>query len=359
MGDIAQRGNRLTFAKGGRAGHSLGHTAGRRLTKTLERLGGGPEGKPHSTRAGRIAAGVRKIKRGAKSWNKKDFKGSDEVRALLKGLRPKKPSTHGKDIPTMAAQGGRAGKLAGGVIKKVIQGGKKISKKISDAARKQDTADRIKIFEQAGPHEGEVITKRILGKGTKKGDRTKAAVKDAVAAKPWAGKPHAEGGRIGRAAGGWTKVIPRTLKKLDFPGDRTGKPHSSREGRRDSWVRGARRAVESAKKIKEKMKPKRRGWEKLPQSKWKKPIDKFPGDPKKYTKPIDKFPGDPKKWQPMKEGGRTGLKKGGPKPGTHDYFLLHKREKKAGGGTLLKQTVKKVAKKIKAKKDTESVKDVR
>ena len=272
----------------------------------------------------------------------------------------------------------RVGYAAGGVIKKVIQGGKKISKKISDAARKQDTADRIKIFEQAGPHEGEVITKRILGKGTKKGDRTKAAVKDAVAAKPWAGKPHAEGGRIGRAAGGWTKVIPRTSKKLDFPGDRTGKPHSSREGRRDSWVRGVRRAVESAKKTKEKMKPKRRGWEKLPQldlkhrPKWKKPIDKFPGDPKKYTKPIDKFPADPKKWQPMKEGGRTGLKKGGPKPGTHDYFLLHKREKKAGGGNVpeltkllrglhapLKQTVKKVAKKIKAKKDTESVKDVR
>ena len=79
MGDIAQRGNRLTFAKGGkggkgewiepiktkakkdtesvrdvragggRAGHALGHTAGRRLTE-----------------------------RGAKSWNKKDFKGSDE-----------------------------------------------------------------------------------------------------------------------------------------------------------------------------------------------------------------------------------------------------------------------------------------
>ena len=144
MGDIAQRGNRLTFAKGGkgewiepiktkakkdtesvrdvrakggRAGHALGHTAGRRLTETLERLGGGPEGKPHSTRAGRIAAGVRKIKRGAKSWNKKDFKGSDEVRALLKGLRPKKPSTHGKDIPTMAAQGGRAGFFGGGITK--------------------------------------------------------------------------------------------------------------------------------------------------------------------------------------------------------------------------------------------------
>jgi len=238
----------------------------------------------------------------------------------------------------------RVGYAAGGVIKKVIQGGKKISKKISDAARKQDTADRIKIFEQAGPHEGEVITKRILGKGTKKGDRTKAAVKDAVAAKPWAGKPHAEGGRIGRAAGGWTRVIPqKKLKKLDFPGDRTGKPHSSREGRRDSWVRGARRAVESAKKIKEKMKPKRRGWEKLPQShrrggeklpqsKWKKPIGKFPPEEGKWEKPIGKFPPEKGKWQPMKEGGRTGLKKGGPKPGTYDYFLLHKREKKKEGG---------------------------
>ena len=107
--------------------------------------------------------------------------------------------------------------------------------------------------------------------------------------------------------------------------------------------------------------PYRRGWEKLPQPKWKKPIDKFPGDPKKYTKPIDKFPADPKKWQPMKEGGRTGLKKGGPKPGTHDYFLLHKREKKAFGGPShsVRRAVKKILKKAKAKKDTESVKDVR
>ena len=48
MGDIAQRGNRLTFAKGG------------------------------------------------------------TVR------RPKKPSTHGKDVPTMAAKGGRIGKFGGG-----------------------------------------------------------------------------------------------------------------------------------------------------------------------------------------------------------------------------------------------------
>ncbi len=142
MGDIAQRGNRLTFAKGGRAGHALGHTAGRRLTKTLERLGGGPEGKPHSTRAGRIAAGVRKIKRGAKSWNKKDFKGSDEVRALLKGLRPKKPSTHGKDIPTMAAQGGRAGFFRGA---RVIKGAKLIKEHVAKKEAKKVQAGKDKI----------------------------------------------------------------------------------------------------------------------------------------------------------------------------------------------------------------------
>ncbi len=142
----------------------------------------------------------------------------------------------------------RVGYAAGGVIKKVIQGGKKAIKKISDAARKKDTADRIKVFEHAGPHEGEVITKRILGKGTKKGDRTKAAVKDAVAAKPWAGKPHAEGGRIGRAAGGWTRVIPqKKLKKLDFPGARTGKPHSTKEGRQASGKRLLRRTYDAAK----------------------------------------------------------------------------------------------------------------
>ena len=78
---------------------------------------------------------------------------------------------------------------------------KKIVKKISDAARKKATADRIKRFEHAGPHEGEVITKKILGKPTKKGDRTKAAVKDAMKVKEigkeYGATPHATGGRIG------------------------------------------------------------------------------------------------------------------------------------------------------------------
>jgi len=137
--------------------------------------------------------------------------------------------------------------------------------------------------------------------------------------------------------------------------------------------------------------PYRRGWEKLPRSKWKKPIGKFPPEKGKWEKPIGKFPPEKGKWQPMKEGGRTGLKKGGPKPGTYDYFLLHKREKKKEGGRTglkkggpkpgtydyfllhkkrekkafggpshsVRRAVKKILKKAKAKKDTESVKDVR
>ena len=78
--------------EGGRAGHALGHTAGR-LTKTLERVGGGPEGKPHSTKKGRIAAGVRRIKRGAKSWNKKLNKMAKDAhlgRPFMKLEKPKK-----------------------------------------------------------------------------------------------------------------------------------------------------------------------------------------------------------------------------------------------------------------------------
>jgi len=98
MGDIAQRGNRLTFAKGGRAeisrvhgelnrgyakggraGHAHGMSAGKQAIKRItERLGGGSEGKPHSTQAGRISAGVRKIKRGVKEAKKfGSEKGSD------------------------------------------------------------------------------------------------------------------------------------------------------------------------------------------------------------------------------------------------------------------------------------------
>ena len=69
--------------------------------------------------------------------------------------------------------------------------------------RKQDTVDRIKIAEHAGPHEGKVIVKRIMGEKTKRGDRKKSAIKDAMKEKqsPWAGTsgakvPHKKGGKV-------------------------------------------------------------------------------------------------------------------------------------------------------------------
>ena len=111
---------------------------------------------------------------------------------------------------------------------------KKIVKKISDAARKKATADRIKRFEHAGPHEGEVIIKKILGKPTKKGDRTKAAVKDAMKVKEigkeYGAKPHATGGRVGLKTG---LSVRRGIQDLHehFGGGVEGKPHSTKKGR--------------------------------------------------------------------------------------------------------------------------------
>ena len=55
------------YNKGGRVGKAIGGwTLKRPVQKLLEGIGGGSEKKPHSTRAGRISAGVRKIKRGVK-----------------------------------------------------------------------------------------------------------------------------------------------------------------------------------------------------------------------------------------------------------------------------------------------------
>jgi len=102
-------------------------------------------------------------------------------------------------------------------------------------------------------------------------------------------------------------------------------------------------------------------------------LKRYPKMPQPHKSPGDipyipmpkHDPNKPKKWKPAAEGGRTGLKKGGPKPGTYDYFLLHKREKKAFGGPSsssshsVRRAVKKILKKAKAKKDTESVRDVR
>jgi len=167
MGDIAQRGNRLTFAKGGkgewiepiktkakkdtesvrdvrakggRAGHALGHTAGRRLTKTLERLGGGEEGKPHSTRTGRIAAGARKIKR---IFNRKLPKPADWKPIPQRPKRPPWKPHGGVGGPMVKAEGGRIGFKKGGTDKKWMQ-------KVSASIKKRGTKGKCTPITKKG-----------------------------------------------------------------------------------------------------------------------------------------------------------------------------------------------------------------
>ena len=55
-----------TYDKGGRVGLRIGG----QIKQVLERLGGGKEAKPHSTKKGRIEAGIRRLVRAVKK--KKD-----------------------------------------------------------------------------------------------------------------------------------------------------------------------------------------------------------------------------------------------------------------------------------------------
>jgi len=79
------------------------------MKKVLESAGGGEKGKPHSTLAGRIAAGARKFRRGAKKVASGASEGAKRVAkpfvkeaVTLEKLRKKK------------AKGGRAGFQHGG-----------------------------------------------------------------------------------------------------------------------------------------------------------------------------------------------------------------------------------------------------
>ena len=79
------------------------------LKKILEHGGGGEEGKPHSTSAGRMAAGARKFRRGAKKIASGAIEGTKKIAKPfvkeavgLEKLRKKK------------AEGGRAGYQSGG-----------------------------------------------------------------------------------------------------------------------------------------------------------------------------------------------------------------------------------------------------
>ena len=87
MGDIAQRGNRLTFAKGGRIGLKHGGPP----TRANKRLG-----IPGALGRGKVPT-------------------KEALQRML--ARRRDFQTHGKDVPTMAAKGGRIGLKKGSVHK--------------------------------------------------------------------------------------------------------------------------------------------------------------------------------------------------------------------------------------------------
>ena len=184
MGDKALRGNRLT-AQGG------GHIAGpaRRAQESgfySPDMGmQGRFGYKHGMSAGKKA--LKKALKPKGVFKPKGFKGSDEVRALLKGVRPNKRrtfKTHGKDVPTMAAEGGRAGYVIGGAA---IKGATKLYKKYK---KKKVYPETEKLTHQKGPYVGDVGSER-----TKKAEGGKAdkkwiqkATKGMVKTKPCTGK---------------------------------------------------------------------------------------------------------------------------------------------------------------------------
>ena len=208
MGDIAQRGNRLTFAKGGRAGFFGGARVIKGATKLL---------KEHA----------------AKKEAKKVQAGKDKIQKSEMGY----------------AKGGRAGKFAGGVIK----GGKKIVKEIVDKIKtgksnKFDTWETIGIPGSPGPKKGKypAIDKvmKNIEKQKKKGIKEPGYDPDFKA----------KGGRIGKAAGGrigkkWGKIVRPTRSRIHemLGGGEKGKPHSTKEGRQASGKRLLRRTYEAAK----------------------------------------------------------------------------------------------------------------
>ena len=190
--------------------------------------------------------------------------------------------------------------------------------------------------------------------------------------------------RVGFKKGGNVtdvSVGPWKEKQKPKPGPKPGpgKREKLKKGRdfmEDPYRRKGREGREAPKV---KPDPYRRGWGKPPQLKksQKERREELRKKARKSGSTVvfhdewDKIDPGLQKGLFKKDGGRAGLKKGGPKPGTYDYFLLHKREKKKEGGAIrvgkafggpshsVRRAVKKILKKAKAKKDTESVRDVR
>ena len=133
------------------------------------------------------------------------------------------------------AKGGRAGHAAGSIIKKVIQGGKKIISKIKKKP-KTETWKTLDVPGMPGPHKGKYPAIDKVMKNLE------AQKKKGVVNPHYTGK--AAGGRIGKKHG--FQILGGGVK---------GKPHSTREGRDAAGRRVWERVV-------------KKGFPKRPSRKW-------------------------------------------------------------------------------------------
>ena len=211
MGDIALRGNRLTAAKGGRIG----------LKKGGKPWGTGPKPGSHEfmmqdihKRKGKAIGGAIKAARilGKKFKKKKDFK------------------THGRDVPTMAAEGGRIGLRTGS---RGPSAGERIKARKARAdewwTAKHGTGRSFhpgidKQLREKRPHsspEGRAHdVKKIMSKH--RTDKIQADVAKFKRTAPSGRALHKEGGRIGFKKGGtdkkWMQKVSASIKKRGTKG---------------------------------------------------------------------------------------------------------------------------------------------
>ena len=240
--------------------------------------------------------------RGKSPILRQSFAVGGAVRRLGRGLRARKGrgkdfKTHGRDVPTMAAEGGRIGlkhgtkpwgtgpkpgsheflqhhlhkPRKGKAIGSIVKGGKKIVKKIIDKIKKKKRHESLDVPGSPGPQIGKYPGIDKAMKNIKKSGDI------------W-GPGKAAGGRIGKKHG--FQVLGGGVE---------GKPHSTREGRDAAGRRRFKRWTGE-------------DWSKGPKGKYQKPQ---PGRPQserihpkgKYQRPQ---PGRPQsKPQPLKKGGKA------------------------------------------------------
>ena len=135
------------------------------------------------------------------------------------------------------AKGGRAGHATGAIVKGGVKAGKRF-------------LDFIKSGKHVDKHGVKVNVPKVVKRLKKQGSPHLETYKESM---------KAEGGRIGKAGGGWTPVIPKGPKEYGgHPGftkenmyerrggGEKGKPHSSKEGRIAAGARSMHRSRKAA-----------------------------------------------------------------------------------------------------------------